>query len=232
MTSPIRISATLLTLVAAWFGAASCSNSNPPSITYTQESSINKGNGLDTGDSGTDGGSTVACLDDLDAGPRPQYSCSPNWRCTHPIASITQAGDSVGKGISCVAADQQVGYKTCGPANAGFKSETCQGGAYVEQADCSFDPACDFSCFKLPDPADPAIAACPATAPSHGGPCTMPACVVCGGTSAGQTTGYLDSKRSAKIGFCVCLPPTASSTQKWSCATGGTIWPCPGGKGC
>ena len=226
MTSPIRISTTaLLTLVAAWFGVTSCSNSNPPSITYKQEFSIYDGGDVDSG-------SAPTCTDQVtDAGPKP-YACSPNWLCSHPLAGVTLAQEAVAKGVACVPSDQQVAYKTCGPLNVGYKSETCSGGVYAEQSDCSFDPACDFSCFKLPDPADPAFAACPTTAPTHGTACTLPPCVVCGGTAKGQTTGYLDSKRSAKIGFCVCVPATANTTQKWSCATGGTIWPCPGNNGC
>jgi len=233
MTSAIRISTTTLpSLLAVLLGTASCSNSNPPSITYKQEVSIYQGTGGDSGDAGDagDSRSPESCIDDLDAGPRPKYACSPNWLCTHPLALTTLAGDAVAKGTACVAADQQVGYKTCGPINVGYKSETCSGGVYAEQSDCSFDSACDFSCFKLPDTAD---SNCPTTTPpTHGTACTLPPCVVCGGTAKGQTTGYLDSKRSAKIGFCVCVPATANTTQKWSCATGGTIWPCPGNNGC
>jgi hypothetical protein len=230
MTSPIRISTTiLLALLASGFGTASCSNSNPPSITYKQEVSIYQGTGGDSGDAG-DGGSVATCTDLVfDAATRPKYACSSNWLCTHPLAQVTVAGDAVGKGVACVPQDQQIAYKSCGPDNSGYKSETCSGGVYAEQSDCSFDPACDFSCFKLPDTADPN---CPTTPPTHGTPCTLPQCVVCGGTKSGQTTGYLDSKRSAKIGFCVCLPATATTTQKWSCATSGTIWPCPGNNGC
>jgi hypothetical protein len=212
-----------VSLVAALFGTVSCSTSNPPSITYTQEFSIYDGGEIDSGLPPT-------CIDPVtDAGPKKQYVCSPDWVCSHPLAGITQAQEAVAKGVACVGSDQQVGYKTCGPMNIGFKSETCTGGIYAEQSDCSFDPACDYSCFKLPQAADPA---CPATAPTHGTACSVPPCVVCGGTASGQTTGYLDSKSSAKIGFCVCVPATASTTQKWSCATGGTIWPCPGNTGC
>ncbi len=230
MTSKIRISTTtLLTLLAASLGTTTCSNSNPPSITYHQEFSIYQGTGGDSGDAG-DGGSVVTCTDpQLDAATRSQYACASNWLCSHPLAGITLAGDTVAKGVACVAQDQQIAYKTCGPMNIGYKSETCSGGVYAEQSDCSFDPDCDFSCFKIPDTAD---TSCPTTAPTHGTPCTVNPCIVCGGTKSGQTTGYLDSKRSAKIGFCVCVPATATTTQKWSCATGGTIWPCPGNNGC
>jgi hypothetical protein len=157
------------------------------------------------------------------------FACGPTWTADHASCGISVGGCAVAICVPCTSTDQQLCYRTCGPVNSGFRAVTCSGGTYVEQPDCSFDPACDFSCFKLPDVAD---AACPTTAPTHGTPCSLPPCVVCGGTASSQTTGYLDAKRSAKIGYCVCLPATATTTQKWSCATAGTAWPCPGHAGC
>ncbi len=179
--------------------------------------------------SGIGGGSPATCTDAVTDAAAKAFACAPNWGCSHPLCGITMDGNAIAKGIACIPADQQLCYKTCGPMNVGFKSETCSGGVYAEQSDCSFDPVCDFSCFKLPDSADPT---CPTTPPTHGTACSLAPCVVCGGTTSGQTTGYLDSLRSAKIGFCVCVPATATTTQKWSCATAGTIWPCPGNAGC
>ena len=37
-----------------------------------------------------------------------------------------------------------------GPQSKGVKSETCTGGLWVEMDGCSFDPAGDYSCYKLP----------------------------------------------------------------------------------
>jgi hypothetical protein len=137
---------------------------------------------------------------------------------------LTAAGVAPTKGGACVAADVQLCYKTCGPNSIGFKTETCTGGVYVEGGTCQYDPAGDYSCYKLPDtaPAD-----CPATAPQATMACTLATCTVCGGTATAQTTGYLDSSSAAKVGYCVC---TASS--KWTCATALTAWPCPGNPGC
>jgi hypothetical protein len=245
MTRATRVSPTALTaLVVGALGIAACDDSNPPSIRYTREASIHAP-GQDTGGTAgstatSDSGGSAAvsgagASTATDAGAagtgaatRP-YACASDWLTRHTLCGITQAKEGVAKNIACVPEDQQLCYKTCGPTNSGFKSETCSGGIYVEQSDCSFDSACDFSCFTLPDVADPV---CPKSPPMHGGPCTLPPCVVCGGTSEAQTTGYLDSKGSAKIGFCVCVPPTETTTQKWSCATAGTAWPCPGNRGC
>ena len=228
MALTIRVSAIrLVTLAAVWFAMAACNDSNPPSVTYTPETSIYAGMSAGGADS-TDSGSTLTCDVDPDAAVRP-FACGACWTLSHPLCGVTLAQEAIAKGISCVGDDQQVCYKTCGPVASGYKSETCSGGIYVEQSDCSFDPECDFSCFKLPATAP---AECPTTAPTHGTACSIPDCTVCGGTATVQTTGYFDSKHSAKIGFCVCVAGSDPSTKKWSCATGGTIWPCPGHKGC
>jgi hypothetical protein len=136
---------------------------------------------------------------------------------------LTAAGAAPTKGGTCVAADTQLCYKTCGPQSIGFKSETCTGGTYAEQMGCSFPTGVDYSCYKIPTAID---ATCPATAPQASQPCTVGQCVLCnvGGN-------YLDTSGASKPGYCVCPAPGASGTSKWSCASG-TSWPCPAGQGC
>ena len=71
----------------------------------------------------------------------------------------TAAAAEPTKGGACVAADPQLCYKTCGPEKAGVKSETCTGGVYAEMSGCSFDPAVNFACYKIPAAAN---TVCPA----------------------------------------------------------------------
>jgi hypothetical protein len=134
---------------------------------------------------------------------------------------------TVAKSGPCAATDQQLCYKTCGPADTGFKSETCNAGTYTEGS-CTFPPG-DYTCEALPTSIP---AACPTTAPEAGSAqpaCTVPACTVCGGyNNAGtptQTTGYLDSGANPKVGYCICAGSTPA-TMHWSCAST-TAWPCP-----
>jgi len=136
---------------------------------------------------------------------------------------LTAAGEVPTKGGVCTPTDTQLCYKTCGPLSIGFKSETCTGGVYVEQSDCSFPPG-DYACYKIPA----AISAtCPTTTPQASQPCAVAECTLC--NVAGN---YLDSTGAAKLGYCVCPPgPDSGTARKWSCAST-TAWPCPGGQGC
>jgi hypothetical protein len=154
-----------------------------------------------------------------------------------PACGNTAAGTAIAKGVTCSAADATPGtatalcYKTCGPEKQGVKSETCPagGGTYAEMSGCTFDSTKDYSCYKIPTTPD---ATCPTTplvsgmtaAIQAGQPCSIPDCVVCGGT-----TGYLDSTMAMKTGYCVCQ--AGATTPTWSCASS-TAWPCPTGLGC
>lgn len=154
-----------------------------------------------------------------------------------PACGNTAAGTAIAKGVTCTAADATPGtptalcYKTCGPEKQGVKSETCPagGGTYAEMSGCTFDSSKDYSCYKIPTTPD---ATCPTTpilttstaAIQAGQPCSIPDCVVCGGT-----TGYLDSSMTPKTGYCVCQ--AGASNPTWSCASS-TAWPCPTGLGC
>ncbi|MES1164740.1 MAG: hypothetical protein ABUR63_03205 [Verrucomicrobiota bacterium] len=139
-----------------------------------------------------------------------------------PACTATSTGAAIKKGGTCVAADPQLCYNTCGPEKAGAKSETCTGGLYAE-GNCQFDPAKSYACYKIPATVP---AACPTTAIMAGSPCTVPDCTVCGGTA-----GYLDSTMTPKVGYCVCQAGAANPT--WSCATSTNgSWPCPAGNGC
>jgi len=115
-------------------------------------------------------------------------------------------------------------YKSCGPDNLGFKSETCQLGAYAE-SDCSFPTGQDYGCYKIPLGLSPK---CPAGVPRGASPCSVSACTVCYGAGPGMTPQYQDSTGAQKPGYCVC-----SEAGTWTC--GSTVsgsWPCPGGQGC
>jgi hypothetical protein len=140
---------------------------------------------------------------------------------------------TVTKGGACAATDQQLCYKTCGPQSKGVKSETCTSAVYVEMDGCLFDPAMDYSCYKLPTAAN---AMCPAAAtpPRAGQPCTVDMCNPCntmGGLAGGM---YQDSSGANKVGWCVCQPANAAGNRSWSCASD-TAWPCTasgGSPGC
>jgi len=130
------------------------------------------------------------------------------------------------KGGVCTPTELQYCYKTCGPQAIGRKAETCStAGVYVEMSGCTFDPAADYSCYKIPTAAN---AACPADAlPQASAPCMIDPCVVCNSDGGPAGGVYFDSGGVMKVGFCVC----SASTSKWSCASD-TAWPCPGNPGC
>jgi hypothetical protein len=150
----------------------------------------------------------------------------------------TLAGEEIGKGVACTAEDVPVCDKTCGPANVGYKTETCTDATYAE-GDCTFPSTANYACFALPDPLADA-ATCPTDAPpQHNSACSLTLCqtaaigTACAQTTAceicGVATGYLDSGGSSKTGYCVCI--MGSSGGKWACGST-TAWPCPAGNGC
>jgi hypothetical protein len=140
---------------------------------------------------------------------------------------------TVSKGSACTATDAQLCYKTCGPQSKGVKSETCTNGAYVEMDGCSFDPTMDYSCYKLPTAAN---TMCPAAdmPPQASMDCTVDVCKPCNTTGGLPGGMYKDSGGTAKVGYCVCQPMSASGRRTWSCASD-TAWPCTasgGAPGC
>lgn len=162
-------------------------------------------------------------------------SGSPDWDSSHFLCGVTKTGATIGKGIPCTADDPQKCYKKCGPLNIGYKEETCAGAAYAENSMCNFDPLGNFSCYRIPEPeeVDPRCPKDEVLAPRHNDPCDLPPCIVCGGNTNEQTTGYRDASQGLlKVGFCVCKPAVGEAKQKWACATMGTAWPCPNGFGC
>ncbi len=135
-----------------------------------------------------------------------------------PVCSV-----SVAKGNACTDATGTACYKTCGPSSVGYKSEICQGGSYVEQANCSFPVGPDYSCYKIPAhlPAE-----CPAgTIPQANQSCQVAQCIACWGGPTGTPT-YADSTGTQKNGYCVC-----ADAGTWTCGSF-TAWPCPGSAGC
>jgi len=134
-------------------------------------------------------------------------------------------------GVACGASDPQVCYRTCGPEKVGVKSETCTtAGTYQQMSGCTFDPARDHSCYRIPSTAN---VACPAgVTPQASLPCDVPACTVCNSTGGLDGGQYLDSSGAAKTGFCVCQAPNANGARLWSCASNNGSWPCPLANGC
>ena len=196
-------------LLAPLASVGGCGGTNNPSRTLGLNAA-GRGGTAGGGSGGTDaGGGDVAS----DGGA---YSplCS-DVPVTAQDAAPTKSG-------LCTASDTQVCYKTCGPFNVGFKSETCTNGAYVEMNGCNFPPG-DYSCYKIPATIDPS---CPTTTPQSGQPCTVAECVLCnvGGN-------YFDSNGNNKSGYCVCPPPNDRGEQRWSCASS-SAWPCPLNQGC
>jgi hypothetical protein len=236
---------TIPVLVAAYLGGTACSSSNDPSTGAGGTAGDTNGTGGTVGSGGTasssggtpssSGGTTAStggtpgATGGATAGGGSTGSGGSTSGAFSPACGNTAAGVAIAKGGTCVAADTQLCYKPCGPANVGFKAETCTSGAYVEGA-CAFPPDGAYSCFKVPT-AD--SAGCPATAPQHGTACTLAACSVpCGAAACdmcGVAAGYLDSKGSPKSGYCVCI--AGSAGNKWSCSSA-SAWPCPGGQGC
>jgi hypothetical protein len=146
---------------------------------------------------------------------------------------LTAAGEEPNKGVACMPFDPQVCYRTCGPEKTGFKSEFCTTAAtYAEMTGCTFDPAKDFSCYRIPSTGN---AVCPASVtPQASTDCSaygVPTCTACNSTQGLPGGGILDATGAAKSGYCVCQAPNAAGLRTWSCAVDAS-WPCPLGMGC
>ena len=138
---------------------------------------------------------------------------------------------TVAKGGACTATDQQFCYKTCGPVKSGVKGETCTtAGTYSEMSGCTFNPANNYACYKIPAAAN---TVCPAGVTPQGSmDCgTVPECTACNSLQGAIGGQYLDSTGAPKVGWCVCQAPNGDGLRTWSCATD-TAWPCPLGSGC
>ena len=226
MTKRIRVQSVLVSAAALAFVLQACGGNSPTNTgTGTGNSSGSAGQAGTSGDAGTSGSAgssgTAGSVGTGTAGSGAvgQPSCT---------GLTTAAGAEPTKGGACTATDPQLCYKTCGPEKSGAKSETCTGGVYAEMSGCSFDPAKDYSCFKIPAAAN---AACPTGTPKASDPCTVDHCVLCNSTGGLPGGGYSDSGGAAKVGYCTCQLPNANGNRTWSCASD-TAWPCPAGAGC
>jgi len=211
-------------------GALGCSDDNEPATEDTDSSGGTTSTGGETSATGGaedpesggasseggaaptgSGGTTSECTDDLGPDNRADYTplCALN---------VTVAGEEPKKNIACTADDVQTCYRTCGPMSVGLKTETCEGGVYVE-GDCEFPTGVDYSCFSIPDTID--AATCPTEAPQATEPCDVPICTLC--NLAGS---YLTSTGDVKTGYCVCREPNDDGDRTWTCASA-TAWPCP-----
>ena len=139
--------------------------------------------------------------------------------------------DSVVKGGACGPGDQQFCYKTCGPERTGAKSESCQGGVYLEMSGCIFDPTKDYSCYEIPTVGSPWCSPNGVGTPKAGGECDGPPCALCNHLQGLPGGTFVDSTGAIKVGYCVCQAPNSAGLQTWSCASD-TAWPCPLGAGC
>jgi hypothetical protein len=130
----------------------------------------------------------------------------------------------------CYVTDPQICYRPCGPDATGDRTTTCgPAGAYVEMPECNYNPAYDYSCWKIPTVA---VAACGnGVTPREGADCDINACITCnslGGLAGGV---YIGAAGATTIGFCECVGDNLSGINRWSCATD-TDWPCPRSRGC
>lgn len=140
------------------------------------------------------------------------------------LGPTVSGGEEIKKGTSCTAEDPPLCYRTCGPNQTGWKTETCLAGVYAE-GDCTFPPENDYSCYKIPDPID--TTACGLTAPPAAtDPCTAPLCMSCNFDGF-----YEDTGSDVKLGFCTCREADGDGVRRWTCASE-TAWPCPLNQGC
>ena len=125
------------------------------------------------------------------------------------------------KGACTVGTDADC-FNTCGPNKTGIKNCTCSGGMWSCPT-CGFDPANDYSCYKLSNP----LLACPPDdtdpsgmgLPQSGSTCTQDDCMPCGNASG---NAYRDSSGSPKVGYCICVHSVSTDgtpQAKYSCAS-------------
>lgn len=157
------------------------------------------------------------------------------WRSPACATLTTAAGVHPRTACGCTAADPQVCYQPCGPEGRGARADQCRTGVYTEDAVCSFDPATDYSCYRLPAigqkvrcPADPAGGI---AVPQQSAACATDRCVVCNGSGGLPGGVYLDARGVGRAGYCVCGAPDSTGARSWSCADD-QDWPCPSASGC
>jgi hypothetical protein len=215
-------------------GTTSAAGGTPPAAAGT---TAGGGSTSNAGAPPTNGGTSAAGGNASGGGAAPTAGAGafvfPDGAC-----GKTKADEDIAKGVACTADDVQKCDKTCGPANVGYKTETCTDATYAE-GDCTFPSDANYACFGLADP--PADAeGCPTDAPpQHNQPCSLAICQTaaigkgCAQTTAcgvcGVATGYLDSGGSSKTGYCICI--AGANGGKWACGST-SAWPCPAGNGC
>jgi hypothetical protein len=147
----------------------------------------------------------------------------------------TVAGPEPIRGCECMAADPQVCYAPCGPEGLGVHSVVCWDGRYVERFVCGFDPAKDYSCYRIPIAA--ANRTCPTDTsgayltPQDSTACTVDQCVVCNSYGGLPSGLYIDRGGATMGGYCVCQRQDSAGSRSWSCASD-WAWPCPESSGC
>jgi hypothetical protein len=131
---------------------------------------------------------------------------------------------------ACTPEDPKFCYSRCGPEAEGVRSEICQSsGVYTEAMGCSYDPARDYACYRIPSEPDARCAV--GQAPQAGKPCDVAPCTSCN-TRQGLAGGeYFSAAGAGTVGWCVCGAPDEGGARTWSCASA-AMWPCPLGAGC
>jgi len=240
MTRRVFLCAGALALVAQLFVVDGCGSNDPALSVGTGGHVASSGTGGDSASAGTGGaapatgtggaGETGTGGTTPGAGVGGSNSAGGSGAGGSGTTGFGQPGcpSTVTKGGICAATDPQLCYKTCGPEKTGVKTETCTAGMYAEMSGCSFDPAVNYSCYKVPTAAN---AACPAGVPAASSACTVDHCVLCNSTGGLPGGMYSDSGGGSKTGYCVCQLAGSSGTRNWSCASD-TAWPCPLGQGC
>lgn len=239
MTRIIHVSALSL-IGAGWLSMAACASSNAPATvggagapptSMAGAAPVSGAGAPSAGAPTTDGGAPAAGGATGSGGAPPAGGGAPpaGGEFTPLCATLTTAaGVAPTKGGACTATDSQLCYKTCGPKNVGFKSETCTSGVYLEQSNCVFPSTLDASCFKIPATPDPT---CPTEIPQASQMCAVADCTPCSVGGQYYDSAAIPGTSTPKIGYCVCVA-NAAGMSKWSCATAATAWPCPQGKGC
>ena len=118
---------------------------------------------------------------------------------------------SVVKGGACTPTDQQFCYKTCGPVKSGVKTETCQtSGTYAEMSGCTFNPANNYACYKIPAAAQ---TACPAGVTPQGS-------MDCGTCRSARRATASRAPRAVSISTRAARPRSAGASARRPTATG------------
>lgn len=178
---------------ASFIGGAGGSNAGNGGASFAS-------GGMSGGSAGASGGAggTTAGRRGSDANMGGSITGLPPHHCSIS-PELYKAGGTCTAGDGCTRGD-------CGPYDgvnkSGVRGLKCVDRIFMA-VPCTFEPAGDYSCFKLPNP----VPACPAGT-TEGTDCNAPQCSPCGSTT-GQ--GFQTLSGGSRTGFCVC------AVGHWEC---------------